>query len=574
MRRVLLFMCLTCPAVCTSAAGDGDIFVDVAADSGIDFVHFNGMSGELYFPEMMGAGAALLDYDNDGDLDVYLVQGRMLGDNKSIDQATYQPRHTLPLGDRLYRNECEETPMPCSRLRFTDVTGQAGLEAFGYGMGVASGDIDNDGYPDLYVMNYGSNQLLRNNGNGTFTDITEAAGVDDPRWSVSGSFVDVDNDGLLDLYVGNYVKHDLNNRRICKLSMLVLNYCGPLRGDGETDRLFRNLGNGKFEDISIGSGIQKAFGGALGTVAADFNGDGRVDIYVANDGVPNQLWVNQGDNRFIDDALIAGVSVNKDGMAEASMGVDAADFDADGDLDLFMTHLRQETNTLYVNDGEGWFEDRTIAANLANPSLRYTGFGTRWFDYNNDGELDILVVNGAVRIIEDLLAAKDPYPLHQPNQLFENTGGGSYREISTIAGSVFELSEVSRGAAFGDLDNDGDTDVLITNNSGPARLLVNQVGNRNRWLGLRVLSADGKRDAIGAHAAIIEEGKALLWRRVYSDGSYASANDARIIFGLGRRKDSGFTVKVTWPDGKSRIFHDLASGRYHELRVLEAEQHD
>lgn len=542
-----------------------EIFVDVAAASGIDFVHFNGMSGELYFPEMMGAGAALLDYDNDGDLDVYLVQGHMLGQDKRIEQATFAPAHPLPLGDRLYRNDCAPAAAPCLELRFTDVTEHANIRAHGYGMGVASGDIDNDGYPDLYVMNYGPNQLLRNNGNGTFTDITDTAGVDDSRWSVSGSFVDVNDDGLLDLYVGNYVKHSLEKRRICRLSKLVKNYCGPLRGDGETDSLFLNLGEGKFEDISRQSGITSAYGGALGVIAADFNGDRRTDIYVANDGVSNLLWINQANNKFIDDALLAGVSLNKDGMAEASMGVDAADFDADGDLDLFMTHLRQETNTLYVNDGSGWFEDRTTTVDLATPSLRFTGFGTRWFDYDNDGLLDIMVVNGAVRIIEELLAVNDPYPLHQVNQLFVNTGKGKYLEV-TQAGEVFDLSEVSRGAAFGDIDNDGDTDVLVTNNSGPARLLLNQVGSRNNWLGIRILNAEGKSDVYGARVSVLQDGNPVALRRVYTDGSYASASDPRIIFGLGKTASPTRAVEVNWPDGSSAVFARLEVNRYHVLR--------
>ena len=449
------------------------MFRDVAATSGLDFVHFNGMSGAHYFPEMMGAGGAVFDYDNDGDLDVYLVQGHMLGKDKTLADALFPPQDERPLLDRLYRNDCQTPAARCETLRFTDVTEASGLRADGYGMGVAAADIDNDGDIDLYVMNFGANQLWRNNGDGTFSDITASAGVDDPRWSVSASFVDIDADGLLDLYVGNYLKHDNSKQRVCRLAQRFDDYCGPLRGAGETDRLFHNHGNGVFKDISEASGITGAWGGALGISTADFDGDGRIDIYVANDGVANQLWINQGDRSFRDESLLAGVSVNKDGMAEASMGVDAADFDGDGDVDLFMTHLRQETNTLYVNDGQGWFEDRSIAMGLASDSFTYTGFGTAWFDYDNDGWLDLLSVNGAVRKIEALLLADDPYPLHQINQLFENTGSGRYREVTRTAGPAFALSEVSRGAAFGDLDNDGDTDVVVTNNNGPVRLLEN-----------------------------------------------------------------------------------------------------
>lgn len=537
-------------------------FVDVARDAGLDFVHFNGMSGAHYFPEMMGAGGAVFDYDNDGDLDVYLLQGAMLGKGKTLDDALFPPQNDAPLIDRLYRNDCP-TDGVCAELSFTDVTEQSGITADGYGMGVAAADIDNDGDIDLYVMNFGDNQLLRNNGDGTFEDITESAGVNDPRWSVSASFVDINADGLLDLYVGNYLKHDNEKQRVCKLAQRFDDYCGPLRGAGETDRLFLNRGGGKFADISRMSGITAAFGGALGISTADFDGDGDLDIYVANDGVANQFWINQGNNKFVDDALLAGVSVNKDGMAEASMGVDAGDFDGDGDIDLFMTHLRQETNTLYVNDGAGWFEDRSIAMGLAADSYNFTGFGTAWFDYDNDGWLDVLSVNGAVRKIEALLLADDPYPLHQINQLFHNKGDGTFDDVTAASGAAFALSEVSRGAAFGDLDNDGDTDVIITNNNGPARLLLNANDNDHHWIGLRVLDQSG-RDALGA-LVTVTRGEQSFVRSVRSDGSYASANDPRVLVGLGSADDD-VRVDVLWVDGSKKTFGELAVDRYHELR--------
>ncbi len=552
------------------------MFVDVAHSSGLDFVHFNGMSGKLYFPEMMGAGAALFDYDNDGDLDAYLVQGHLLGEGVAMAQAAQKPPHPLPLRDRLFRNDTRIGKDGAINIRFTDVTPASKLDAQGYGMGVAAADYDNDGWVDLYVMNYGANQLWHNRGDGTFENVTDRAGVGDARWSVSGSFVDVDADGLLDLYVGNYVKHNLRNRRECVLSNRIADYCGPLKSAGEKDRLYRNLGDGKFEDVAARAGTQRAWGGALGVITADYNADGHTDIYVANDGVPNQLWVNRGDGTFVDDALLAGVSVNGDGMAEASMGIDAADFDGDGDTDLFMTHLRSETNTLYVNDGNGWFEDETLKMGLANPSIPYTGFGMAWFDADNDGWLDLLAVNGAVRKIEALIDAGDPYPLHQRNQLFMNSGDGRYRErtAATGAGAVFDLSEVSRGAAFGDIDNDGDADVLVTNNAGPVRLLRNDAGAGAAWLGLRLL--DGKRDALGARA-VLQDGRHLT-RRARSDGSYASANDARIIFGLGRRLNTApkapkhFEVNIIWPGGQQETYRGLAPSRYHTLHRGQGEK--
>ena len=545
------------------AAAAAEPFVEVGKASGIDFVHFNGMSGEMYFVEVVGSGAALFDYDNDGDLDLYLVQGHMLGADKTVDDAVFPPRHPLPLIDRLYRND---TPRgePDAALKFTDVTETSGIVSPGYGMGVAAGDIDNDGWVDLYITNFGSNQLFVNRGNGTFADITAEAGVDDSRWSTSAAFVDFDRDGWLDLYVGNYVNYSLTNNKPCRSTNSRRDYCGPNSYVPETDRLFRNTGDGKFVDVTAKAGINKATGGALGVVAADFNGDQWIDIYVANDGVPIQLWINQADGSFVDDSLLAGVSVNGSGMPEASMGVDAADFDGDGDEDLFMTHLVRETNTLYVNDGSGWFEDATVEMSLAQPTLAMTGFGTAWFDYDNDGRLDILSVNGAVQRIEKQIVAGDPLPLKQHNQLFLNIGNGGYREVTAAAGPAFAIAEVSRGAAFGDVDNDGDTDVVITNNAGPARLLRNQAGSRQAWLGVKLTDAEGKRDVFGARAAILDASAGPLWRRVRTDGSYASANDPRILFGLGARTRDA-TVTVLWPDGNREIWPELELGRYHLL---------
>ncbi|MCZ6559782.1 MAG: CRTAC1 family protein, partial [Gammaproteobacteria bacterium] len=429
-----------------------------------------------------------------------------------------------------------------------------------------TGDINNDGYTDLYVMNLGNNQLLLNNGDGSFSDITESAGVDDPRWSTSAVFLDYDKDGWQDLYVATYVAFDWENRIPCFSSTATLEYCGPRTYDGTTDKLFRNLGNGRFEDVTLKAGIGGE-GGGLGVVATDFNGDQWLDIYVANDGAANFLWINQQDGTFLDDAMMAGAALNMDGAPEASMGVDAADFDDDGDDDLFMTHLARETNTLYINDGTGWFEDQTVSMGLAKDSFSYTGFGVAWFDYDNDGWLDLLVVNGAVTHIAELVAIKDPYPHHQPNQLYRNLGNGHYQDVSAASGEVFSLSEVSRGASFGDIDNDGDSDVLITNNNGPARLLINQVGTRNHWLGLELVSASGQL-VIGARVALLAGDKKSKWRRTRRDGSYASANDPRIIIGLGKN-DAKQDLYVLWPDGRQEIFARLTADHYHRVQYGE-----
>jgi hypothetical protein len=546
-----------------------DLFVDVTESSGLDFEHFNGMSGALYFPEMMGSGVALFDYDDDGDMDVYLVQGHMLGSEQLAD-AIFKPRHALPLTDRLYRNDTKPGIGGVADLKFTDVTETSGLSARGYGMGVAAADYDNDGDVDLYVTNYGPNELWRNEGDGTFEKVTDRAGVDDPRWSVSASWVDYDRDGWLDLYVGNYFRHSMDTRRVCRMSKRELDYCGPLKFDGIPDSLFHNRGDGTFDNVSESSGIDEAYGAALGVIAADLNGDRWPDIYVANDGVANQLWINQKDGGFEDEALLAGVAVNRDGMAESSMGVDAGDFDADGDDDLFMTHLRGESNTLYINDGDGWFEDRTAVLGLANPSLTNTSFGTAFFDYDNDGWLDILAVNGAVKKLQSLVDKNDLFPLHQRNQLFNNQGNGKYREVTDEAGNAFDVSLVSRGAAFGDLDGDGDTDLVIANNAGPARVLRNENsrevdGNAN-WIGLRLLTRDGKRDAYGARAALYTGDGRKLWSRVRADGSYASSNDPRILFGIGSGEKDEFDVQIIWPDGAEEVRKALSRGRYHLLQ--------
>jgi len=527
------------------------------------------MSGELYLAEIMGAGAALFDYDNDGDLDVYLVQGGMLGPGKTLADAVFPPPPGRDLRDRLFRNDLVVGEDGERRLRFTDVTEASGIRAQGYGMGVATGDFDNDGFTDLYVTNFGGNQLLRNNGDGTFSDTTEKSGTGDPGWSVSAAFIDYDRDGWLDLYVGDYVKLDLAKQKHCYSTSSALDYCTPLVYEPTPDRLYHNRGDGSFEDASDSAGITQAFGAALGVVVADVNGDGWPDIYVANDASPNQLWINQGNGTFRDDAMMAGAAVNMGGAAEGSMGVDAADYDSDGDVDLFTTNLTAETNTLYVNDGQGWFEDRTITMGLAAPSNAYTGFGTGWYDFDNDGWLDLFVANGAVAI-KALSNTSDPFPLRQTNQLFRSEAGRGFSEVTADAGPALRLSEVSRGAAFGDVDNDGDTDILVTNDSGPVHLLLNQTGSRASWLGLRVVDAKGC-DALGARVEIRPASDPPLWRRVHTDGSYASASDPRVLVGLGTRRASP-TVLVHWPDDQVEEWRNLPLNRYSTLRQGEGDE--
>lgn len=536
------------------------VFLEAAEQLGVDFVHFNGATGEYLLPEITGSGAAVFDFDNDGDLDVYLVQGAMLK-TEDIGEEGAVGTGDQPRRDRLYRNELIET----GTLSFTDVTEASGIVSEGYGMGVACGDVNNDGWIDLYVTNLGRNLMLRNRGNGTFEDVTTAVEAGD-RWSTSAALLDYDGDGWLDLYVVNYVDFSIDMKRRCFSQSSARDYCGPDSYDAVPDQLLRNRGDGSFEEVTVDAGIKEVSAAGLGVVCADFNDDGWTDIYVANDGDANQLWINQaGSGKFADDALLAGAAVNRMGQAEAGMGVDAGDFDGDGDLDLFMTHLEGESNTLYVKSGKGIFDDRTIEFGLHAPSLNRTGFGTAFLDYDNDGWLDALVLNGAVRIIEQLARKGDPYPLHQVNQLFRNRGGRTFGEVTDQAGEAMQLSEVSRGAAFGDLDNDGDTDVVCLNNNGRARLLMNQIGNQRRWMGLRVLDATGTRDAHHAIAEITCSDGRKIMRHVAVDGSYCSSRDPRVLVGLGGDADP-VSVRVRWAGGHIEQWQEVRTNCYWTLQ--------
>jgi len=561
----------------TARNGEPEWFVDRAHDAGIDFVHFNGMSGEFYFPESMAPGVGLLDYDNDGDLDVYLVQGTMLGAN-TISQTALPPGNPLPLKGRLFRNDLTVHQDGTRTLRFSDVTERSGIESRGYGMGVAAGDFNNDGCVDLYLTNFGLNQMFRNNCDGTFADVSKQSKTDDPGFSVSASFVDYDRDGWLDLYVGNYLDYTIETNQTCFLITGERDYCPPTAYRAQPDRLYHNNRDGTFADVTARALVGGEYGPALGVATADFDGDGWLDIYVANDNQDNLLWMNQHDGTFRNTALLSGAALTSEGKAEASMGVDAGDFDNDGDEDLFITELTGEGSNLYVNNGTAVFEDQSARSGLGAHSLPYTGFGTAWFDFDNDGWLDIMVVNGTIASIEALRRAHDPFPLRQRKQLFRNLANGKFEEVAERAGAAFQLSEVGRGAAFGDIDNDGDVDVLVGNDAGPTRLLINNVGDRKHWLGLRLVG-ERKRDMYGARVAVIRpstdaqgaptkvEGRgtgSTLWRRARADGSYASANDPRVLAGLGDSTEAP-TVRVVWPSGRVEEWTRVAIDRYTTL---------
>jgi len=523
----------------------------------LDFKHANGMSGALYFVEIMGAGAALFDFDNDGDLDAYLVQGHPLG----ADLASIA---NLP-GDRLYRNDLVVGIDGRRTMQFTDVTTPSGLRAFGYGMGVATGDFNNDGWTDLYVTNWGDNQLWHNNGDGTFTDVTQASGTNDPRWSTSAAFLDFDLDGWQDLVVVNYVAYTLKKDHPCYAETSgQQDYCGPHSYPHEPDLLLRNRGDGTFEDVTHRGGVAGQYGAGLGVTVADLNDDTWPDIYIANDQGENLLWLNQEGRRFENHAVQAGVALNGAGIAEASMGVVAEDFDGEGHLDLFMTHLTGESNTLYLNQGNALFADHSRASGLGMPSLPVTAFGVAALDYDNDGWPDLFSANGAVKQIPEQRAAGDPFPLRQPNQLYRNRGQARFEDISEEAGAIFDVREVSRGVAAGDVDNDGDTDLLLSNNGGPARLLRNDLGQEQLWLGLRLIQDVPRRDVYGARVVLLKQGNVIAQRRVGTDGSYCSARDPRVLFGLGTQPLYD-TIRVIWPGGAVEEWSPLEPRRYHTL---------
>ena len=513
-------------------------FEEVAVASGIDFVHQRNVETHYWLPEIMSGGVAWIDYDKDGFLDAYLVQGGDLSGKSGSN-----------IGNVLLRNQGDGT--------FTDVTINAQVGDLGYGMGGTAGDFDGDGWVDLYVTNVGANVLYQNNGDGTFSDVTEYAGVGDPGWSTSAMFLDYDLDGDLDLFVANYVNWASDREMDCFGNSKERDYCHPRHFNAPApDSLYRNEGDGRFTDVTRTSGVWRAYGHGLGVVHGDFNSDGLPDIYVANDGTPNQLWVNQGNGQFLNDALISGVAVNMSGKSEAGMGVAAVDIENDGDLDLFMTHLRDETNTLYLNNN-GVFQDFTATAGFAAPSIPYTGFGVGFADFDHDGTTDVFVANG--RVGQSLAPLAPGKPFAEPNQIFRGLGSGGFEEVS----GVFDTIENSRAAGFADYDNDGDVDVLVVNNGGRAQLYKNLAGDGGNWIQFQVLGPDGQA-AIGAKVRVGDT-DSVQWRQVQRAYSYCASNDPRVHFGVGNSDQVG-NVLVIWPDQIKEEFGPFSAGNVHTLR--------
>ena len=521
------------------------LFEDAAAAAGLNFTHVTGATGEYFLPEIMGPGVALIDYDNDGDLDIYLIQGKPFTGNGGT-------------GNRLFRNQLKET----GKLSFIDVTEQAGVGFVGYGMGVAVGDYDNDGFADLYVTNFGPNVLFHNNGNGTFTNMTQQAGVNDPRWSTSASFLDYDKDGLLDLFVLNYVDFTVAGNKPCYSTAGERDYCTPKAYHPVSARLFHNQGGGVFTDVTEKAGIGSAYGPGLGVVTGDFNGDGWVDLYVANDTAANLLWLNQKNGAFREEALRSGAAYASDGMARAGMGVTAGDFDGDGHDDILVTNLAREGATLFRGNGNGDFDDSSLKSGLVSSTAGFTGFGTKWFDFDNDGRLDLFIANGAVTRMETQRGK--PRPFEQTNQLLHNVGN-SLRDVSAIAGSAFQVPGVGRGAAFGDIDNDGRVDVVVANNGGPVRLLLNRSNTSRHWLQVQLDGGPGNRFGVGAGVELRRKGVPSLWRRTSTDSSYLSAHDSRVHFGLGNQAEVDELI-VHWTDGSKESFAAIKPDQIVQIR--------
>jgi hypothetical protein len=512
-------------------------FDNVARAVGLVVTNVNGASTDKYLVETMGSGAALLDYDGDGWLDLFVVDGGSLTDPAVAKSA----RH------RLFRNAGNGT--------FTDATSSSGIRHQEYGMGVCAGDVDNDGRPDLYVTDYGPNTLYRNAGGGAFTDVTRAARVGLDGWSTSCAFVDVDRDGDLDLFVTNYLDAPKTRNPFCgDPQRRVRVYCHPLNYPSVPSVLYRNDGKGQFTDVSAEAGIARYKGNGLGVAVSDYDGDGAPDVFVANDAVPNFLFHNDGKGRFTEVALSAGVSVGRDGKPRAGMGTEFADYNGDGRMDLVVTNHEFETHSLFRNEGGGTFVDASVEAGIASPTLPFVGFGVAFVDHDNDGDLDLSIVNGHVI---DNTAMFRPGSTHaQRKLLFRNTNGRRFAEVGSQSGTGFASQGVGRTLIAGDIDNDGDVDLIVTNNGGPLEVLRNAGGNQANAILVRVVGVKSNRDGIGARVTLVAQGSTQV-REVKSGSSYLGQNDLRVHFGVGETKRIE-RLEIRWPGGETETLREVA----------------
>jgi enediyne biosynthesis protein E4 len=520
-----------------------------ASASKISWAHTSGRSREMFLPETTGAGCAFFDYDNDGWMDIYLVN------SGSCDFYNPNP----PLSNALYRNNRDGT--------FTDVTKQAGVPGNAYGMGVAAGDYDGDGFADLYVTQYSRGILYHNNGDGTFTDVTEKAGVTTPGWGTSAVWFDYDNDGRLDLFVCRFVDFDKSKNQFCgNLKTGDRWYCVPRVYNPMPCWLFHNNGDGTFTDVSKESGIAGPPAKAWGVVAADINNDGYMDLFVANDTVANFLFANRGKGKFEEIGLMSGVGFSSYGRARSGMGVDAADYDQDGWIDLFVANVDQEMFSLYHNNKDESFRDVAIPTGIGNATKLMSGWGLKFFDYDNDGELDLLLCNGHP---DDKIDGRvDNVKYLEPMLLFHNTGNG-LKNVSSESGPVFSQPLAARGMALGDFDNNGSVDVLIAINNGAPILLRNNAGTLNHWLGLRLVGKKSNPDAVGA-TLTYQAGDLKRMRTKVGGGSYLSSHDPRIVLGLAKHeKIDWLEIKWPQPSGLVQRITDLPVNRY--ITIVEGE---
>jgi enediyne biosynthesis protein E4 len=542
-RALLLVLAIGLPAVfqpgrfaAASLLDAGPVtFLDVATASGITFTHTNGASPAKHIVETMGSGGLLFDYDGDGWLDVFLVDGGSVVDAAVAARAR----------SRLFRNRGDGT--------FEDVTAASKIEHRAYGMGACAADFDNDGREDLYLTNFGPNALYRNNGDGTFTDVTKSAGVGGSALSTSCAFADIDNDGLLDLFVTNYVDPE-GNSKVCGDSR-VRAYCRPDVYKGAPNVLYRNNGDGTFTDVTRASGVYRTDGKGLGVVFGDYDDDGRIDFFVANDLVPNFLYHNEGRGTFREMALSAGVAVASDGRARAGMGTDFADFDGDGRLDLFVTNFEMETHNLYRNLGNGLFADATLASGIGAATLRFLGFGAVFLDYDNDGSLDLAVANG--HVLDNTSHFQSASRYAQRKLLLRNDGRGRFADVASGAGPGFALERVSRTLVSGDVDNDGDLDLLATNNGQAPELLRNDGGNRGNAVLITLVGRESNRDGIGARIRATVAGRSQI-REIKAGSSYLGQNDRRAHFGLGAAREID-RLEVRWPSGHRDVLEHVAA---------------
>jgi len=521
------------------------IFTSVPPEkSGITWVHDNAASPQHYLPESMVSGCAFLDYDNDGWMDIFLVNTGPC-DFFHPDPAR-RPRNAL------YRNNRDGT--------FTDVTAKAGLEGVAFGEGVAVGDYDSDGFPDLYVTAYGRNTLYHNNGDGTFTDVTVKAGVDDPNWSTSAAWFDYDNDGRLDLFVCNFVEYAAGNNYLCGNNRAGKNYyCIPKLFKGRASKLYHNNGDGTFTEVGHLSDIGKKLGKSHGVVVTDINNDGLMDLFVSNDTEPNYLFLNRGNGKFEEVGVEAGVAYSDTGRARSGMGVDSADYDNDGKLDLFVANIDHERFSIYHNDGDGSFSNQAPETGIGQVTRLLSGWGLKFFDYDNDGDLDLILANGHP---DDMVELDSPgVSYREPLLLFHNVNG-KFENVSGRAGSAFQSLWSARGLAVGDFDNDGGLDVLISNNGGPPLLLHNEVGHRNNWVGIRLIGRNCNIDAVGAWVRWGFDGRKRS-RFHTAGGSFLSSHDPRLVLGIEQASKLDF-LEVQWPkpSGKIERFTSVPINRY------------